>query len=541
MKIKLSLFLAVLVFASAQAQGAIFQGSQNDIVASGSAVEENNIINIRESYLEDDSLRFFAVSEGINISELCPIACVVSDTYTYYHCQIDWSDACTSDTSTVGKIKLKGKIIPPDGFQFNTDAVVEATALIYDNDNPTEELADITYDNDITIVHLGEDVSSYLDNAISLSTKSGDMFNAKIEWHNTVAPNTMGKFQTEGTIILPKGIKAENENDLIIHRDFYAMKDDKIYIEPFYTHGGNIIFPWLYNARDTENVKIQYSYDNKSWLDSEEDEYGYVADTYLLLFSALLEPHKNQYFRLFYNGEYTNTVLINTDVDPVIIDGDHDGGDNYEQEFPPLIVESNTSRSGHGSSDNGINKENNNEGYLYSDSTKRLEISDLNTTVISGKRINDLAEINNKIIFEKKGISLELNKNFIEENNIKDEDTVSVTIEKGEKDDFSIDVSINNKAVKKIPDTIIRFPKTEETDSVNNKENNTNQLIINEPGTYSPDNKGGAIKIDENSITDNSNDKSYINISYTVMAFSIIIAVLIYILWRSFNKYAKQK
>lgn len=90
----------------------------------------------------------------------------------------------------------------------------------------------------------------------------------------------------------------------------------------------------------------------------------------------------------------------------------------------------------------------------------------------------------------KKGISAELNKNFIKENNIKDNDTVSVTIEKGKKDDFIINVSVNNKVVEKIPGTVIRFPKTEQTDGVNNKENNTNQLIINEPGSYSPDNKG---------------------------------------------------
>lgn len=535
MKIKLSLFLAVLVFASAQARGAVFQGSLNDSVASGGAVEESNIINIRECYLEDESLRFFAVNQEISISQLCPIACVVSDKYTYYHCQIDWSEASDADTSTAGRIKLKGKIIPPEGFQFNTNAVVEATALIYDNGDPTEELADITYDNDITLVHLSEDVSPYLEDTISLYTTSGDMFNGQIQWNNTTAPSTVGKFQAQGTIILPQGIKAKNENDLIIHRDFYAMKDDKIYIEPFYTHGGNIIFPWLYNARDTENIKIQYSYDNKSWYDSEEDEYGYTAGTYLLLFAALLEPHKDQYFRLFYKGEYTNTILVNTDVDPVIIDGDHDGGDNHEQPVPPVYDEIPVSKSS--STGAGMEKDKGTYEAPYSDNVKMLERVDLNTTIISGRRFMDIVEINNKIVFEKEGISAELTDDFAEENNIKADDTISVSINKNNNSEFSINVSINNNTVEKIPNTVIRFPHSED----NENPNDINEITLNETGSYSSDNKGNVTKISDDTLNyDESTDDKAV---YPIIIFisSLIFFVLVFLLWRAYEKYSDSK
>lgn len=553
MKIKLSLFFAVLVLVTTQSQGAVFQGSMNDNLVSGSAVEESNIINIKECYLDDEDLCFFAVNEEIDISKLCPIACVVSDTYKYYHCQVDWSEVYSADTSTAGIIKLKGKVVPPDGFKFSKEAEVEATALIYDDNNPTEILADVTYENDITLVHLEEDVSQYLENNISLSTISGDQFIGQIQWHNTIAPNTMGKFQAEGTIILPNGIKAEDENDLIIHRDFYAMKDDKIYIEPFYTHGGNIIFPWFYEVDDTENIKIQYSFDNNSWIDSEEDEYGYVTSTYLLMFSALLQPHKDQYFRLFYNDEYTNTVLINTDVDPVIIDGDHDGGDNYEKPLPPQIIESDSSKNKYRSRGNGASKKSSDDIILYSDRVERLEFSDLNTTVISGKRFNDLAEINHKVVFEKDGISATFDKDFIEENNLKDEDTVSVTLRKKDGDNFSIDVSINNKAIKKIPGTIIRFPKenntihTDNKDNVNSNETDIKQIVINETGDHSSDDKASNIKSDikpsKKIVTVNDNDNTlYRNILSPIIIFSIIIIVIVMcILWRGFKKYAKQK
>lgn len=50
-----------------------------------------------------------------------------------------------------------------------------------------------------------------------------------------------------------------------------------------------------------------------------------------------------------------------------------------------------------------------------------LERVDLNTSVISGKRFMDLAEINDKIIFEKDGISAEISKDFVENNIIKED------------------------------------------------------------------------------------------------------------------------
>lgn len=553
MKIKLSLLPAVLICIQIPAQGAVYQNIGNDNILSGSAIEndsilsgsaadEKQVINIKDLYLSDKYLRFFPVNNKINTSELCNIAVILSDTYRYYHCSIIWDSADSLDTSSPGRIILTGTVIPPDGFEFNIEAKVETAVIIYDNDNPTEYLEEFQYNSQTQAVFLSENVSDLLEDSISLYTVAGDLFTAEIKWQNTVAPNAQGEFKAKGTIILPKGIKAKNMEDTIIYRNFYAMNDDKIYLKTWSVRGGNIICSWLYNVEDTENVEIQYSFDNKNWLIAKEDELGYVENNYFLIAATAFEPDKSYYFRLLYKGEYTDILFIDQNIKPIIIDGDHDGGDNYEQEFPPLIVESDVSGNGHGSSGNGVNKQNDNERDLYSDTTKRLEMSDLNTTVISGKRLTDLAAVNNKIIFEKQGISAELNKNFIEENNIKAEDTVSVTIEKGENNNFSIDVSVNNKAVEKIPGTVVRFPKTEQTDDANNKENSTNQLIINEPGSYSPDDNGGAVKIDENSVTNNSNDKSYINISSAFMAFSIIItALLIYILRRSFKKYAKQK
>ena len=562
MKIKMSLLLAVLIYISVPTQGAVYQGIGSDSIISGSAFEDNNIsgaaleensiINIIQSRLVDESLLFFAEKEKIDVSELCDTAYVVSDTYKHYYCDIKWDSADDTDTSSPGRITLRGKIIPPDGFEFNGNDSIECTVIIYDDDNPTEELADFEYDTETTVVHLGENLSEYLDESISLYTTAGDLFTAQIRWQDTVAPNIQGEFQAEGIIILPKGIRVKNKEDIVVHRNFYAMKDDKIYLKTYFTKGGNIVFPWLYRVEDTENVEIQYSLDNENWSISKDDEFGTVNSNQFLIFAMLLDPDTDYYFRLYYNGEYTDTVLINPNVDPVIIGGDHDGGDNYEQTLPPVIQETPVSddespdkalsHRGSGSQTDSSNKGSS------SGSAQVLERSDANTTIISGKRLMDLAEINdNKIIFEKEGISAELSEDFIERNDIKEDDIVSVTISKNQNDDFSIDISINNNEIKEIPDTVISLPKAEntyDTASITDKHGtdaNAKKITIDETGSYKPGNNGGAVKLSENISVDETKN-SDTNISVIFISFAVMIMTgLVYILRRSYGKYAERK
>lgn len=577
MKIKLALFFIILINICIPTQAAIYLGHQklgnddvasggsitigNDKVSSGSSLENENIINVKEYHLSNNTLEFFPVNQKIDTSKINDSVFVLSGLYEYtsYHtCFIEWDSTDNIDTSKPGRIILTGHAIAPDGFEFDKVVKIEKPIIIYDNNNPTEYIEKIEYSARTYPVVVGGDFSKYLDNSIEVYTTVGDKFNADIKWLNTIAPSMQSEFEVTGKVILPKGIAAKNEDDTIIKRKFYAMKDDKIYIKTFYVQGGNIVYRWLYDVEDPENIEVQYSFDNENWLVSEEEEFGIMNSTYFLLVPITLMPDKDYYFRLSYNGELTDTIFYNhKDATTTIVDGDHDGGDNFEQEIPASDIRPKSSFSGH------INKQQNVNTSLQSpneEQEKQIETSNPNTTVISGKRLLDLAELNDKVTFEKQGVSAELDKSFINENNIKDEDTVSVTIDKKDEGNFSVDINVNNTAVKKIPNTVIKI-----ANNASNKSNdNITEFVINETGQHSVNNKlnvkdKSAKNINnklENYGTDKNNNtilnddaqqkndvyKKTSTISPLVITLSITIMTgLIYLLWKVLNKYEKQK
>lgn len=132
------------------------------------------------------------------------------------------------------------------------------------------------------------------------------------------------------------------------------MKDDKIYIKVFYNYHGNILCPWTYNVKDIENVEIQYSFNKIDWnIADKYDDFINLNRTQLMIFPYYLDPNKDYYFRILYNGEYTDILHINSDIELELIEGDHDGGDNYNQNIPhltskPDLPQRNSTSTGHG-------------------------------------------------------------------------------------------------------------------------------------------------------------------------------------------------
>lgn len=580
MKIKLSIFFIILINICMPTQGSIhyihqtpggdsvLSGSSistgSDQVSSGSSLENDNIIKIREYYLSKNTLDFFPVNKKIDTSKINDSVCVLSGPYqstSYHSCFIDWDSTDNIDTSNPGRIIITGTAIPPDGFEFDKVVKIEKSIILYDDNNPTEYIEKIEYNARTYPIIIGGDFSKDLDESITVYTTAGDKFQADIKWLSTTAPYIPGEFEVTGKVILPKGITAKNEDDTFIKRKFYAMKDDKIYIKTSYVQGGNIVYKWLYYVEDIQNIEVQYSFDNKNWLVSEEEEFGLMNNNYFLLVPITLIPGKDYYFRLAYNGELTDTIFYDHNTTTTtIINGDHDGGDNFKQEIPPLNTHTHKRKNSSSSHLNKQQEVSTNLYYSTKEQEKQIEISNSNTTVISGKRFLDLTELNDKVIFEKHGISAELDKNFITENNIKNEDTVSVTIDKKEESNFSIDVNVNNAPVKKIPDTVIRMTN----DASDNVKDNTAEFVINETGDYSIDSKtndsgktkkqvnnksadynadkNNNTKPDDNTPLKNENHKKASTISPLIIVFSIVIMVgFIYLLWRVLNKYAKQR
>ena len=199
-----------------------------------------------------------------------------------------------------------------------------------------------------------------------------------------------------------------------------------------------------------------------------------------------MEPEKDYYFRLYYNNEYTDIIKINLSKDEIkCIGGDRDGGDNINQEMPSV-------KQPYRSRGHGVTSDRNENPVI-------TEKSDENSTTVSGKRLKDMSKTSdNKITFEKDGIEIKIPGDFVEENNIKENDAVTVTIDKKDDNKFSFSLDINDKKIKDIP------PSEVYIHGKNSKE--PEKLSINSTGEYDlpPDN------ITENKPSDNpkSSDKN---------------------------------
>lgn len=509
-----------------------------DNIESGSSADTgtDNIITVLEVSGEEVPLQFFPVNSEITGLELYNYAAVITKEYLYIHCKIKWDSPETIDTSTPGRKTLKGYLIPPDGciFENNAKPYVEIPIIIYDESGEgTETLlrpTEIDYNDDIIIVTPGTDISSYLETEYEypVYTETGDYFYCNVKWENTSSFTETGYHNIQGRLRLPKGIKARNEDDTIVYKRFYVMKDDKIYIEPHYKHGSSaIIFPWLKEIADPENIEFYYSYDGENWSIVQDDYYGFADYNYLFISTLKMEPEKDYYFRLYYNNEYTDIIKINLSKDEInCISGDRDGGDNSEQEMPP--VEQPYRSGGHG---------------VTSDKDENpviTEKSDENSTTVSGKRLKDMIKTpDNKITFEKDGIEVKIPGNFIEENNIEENDAVTVTIDKKDDNKFSLSLDINGKEVKDIPNTEVYVP-------VKNSEE-PEKLMINSTGEYTlPDSnntdnaasdKKETLYEDRDTAEDTRIRKqertlSPLPVISAVLVCSLFIAILI-ILWRT--------
>ena len=509
----------------------------DDSIESGPSAENDTVITVAEVTGEDVPLQFFPAGSVIRELELYNYAAVITNEYLYIHCEINWEPPETIDTSAPGRKTLRGYLIPPDGciFENNAKPYVEIPIIIYDESGEgTETLlppAEIDYySDDIIIVTPGTDISSYLETEYEnpVYTEKGDYFYCNVKWENISSFTETGYNNIKGILQLSKGIKTRNEDDAIVYKRFYVMKDDKIYIGPHYKHGSSaIIFPWLKKIADPENIEFYYSYDGENWSIVQDNYYGFADYNYLFISTLKLEADKDYYFRLCYKGEYTDMIKINLSKDEITsIGGDRDGGDNSEQEVPP--VEQTYISRGHGVTS------------AEKESPLITESSDENTATVSGKRLVDMKKTpDNKITFEKDGIAVKIPGEFIEENNIEEDDAVTVTIEREDDNKFSLSLDINGNEIKDIPNTEVYVPVKNSEKPEKLMIDSTGEYTL--PGSNNTDNaasdKKEALYEDRDTAEDTLIRKpkrtlSPLSLISTVLVCSLFIAILI-ILWRT--------
>lgn len=486
-------------------------------------------------------LQFSPLNKPIEDLILNENAFVVTSNYKYIICDIEWDDFSAVDTSSPGRKLLAGRVIPPEGYTFGAKEIyVYAPIIIYDeNAEGTEEIIPPD-DINCGLITPGADITTYLEKygSCGIYTVSGDFFKCEVQWEDINSFSETGPKTVRGTLNLPKGIKISDENDAHIDMTFYVMKDDKIYLDYYTTQlGGDVVYRWIYET-EGKDVEVYVSNDNETYRLSDYD-FCLINGSSFKIYMNLLEDNTDYYFRLKYNDEYTDTIKINkTSGEIIILGGDRDGGDNDKQEVPSIIQDAQTKTEGE-NAESSQNKKTSDKSSKYSRNIKSAdeEADEKDSTTVSGKRLEDLAEDNNgKIPFEKNDIEIILDNSFIEDNDIQSDDTVIAEIKREADNRFSVDITVNDKSVTEIPKTeVFIYPSdgigiNEEVPSHTIDETGSYVIEENEAITYEPVEDNGSLDKKEN-----TNNKNHKNNKFFIPICAALLLGICFCTWKGYK------
>lgn len=549
-------------------------------------ITEKEITEILDFLDIDVPLTFLPVGSSINTDEFPTITYIQTSTNDFMKCDIMWENISGIDTSVPGRIAVQGKVLPPDGYCFASGIApeVEFPILLFDPDGtPTESAYPVYPINDTILITPGSDPNdfiNYADNKL-FNTEHGDYFYCKVNWKDFEAVEETGEYSIWGEYILPQGIYIPPGKPQYYTQKFFVMNDDTIYLDYAEILGGNIICKWIKEIDDTENISIYYSIGDSKWNEAQNKEYGYVISNSFIIPTTALQADTDYYFKLKYENAFTKTLHIKLNKEQIkteFMEGDRDGGDNSEQDIPQLEQPSKPDSShrpyhpSDGSSiiapsktaipenskdlpaqsdnndiseqlpqktienneikneiieNNSIKNSSNENNVIENDSVENNTFERItdNETVITGERLEQMTESQGGIVFfEKDGIVLEMPRDFIANNNIQSDDTISVKLD-NDTAKINIAVNINNNPVTNISGSSLHIPeekavlkKAETEIPADNRKYKDATFTIDETGEYDIENMPAEKKNELNSLF------------YRYILFGIVIAGLLFII-----------
>ena len=549
-------------------------------------ITEKEITEILDFLDIDVPLTFLPVGSSINTDEFPTITYIQTSTNDFMKCDIMWENISGIDTSVPGRIAVQGRVLPPDGYCFASGIApeVEFPILLFDPDGtPTESAYPVYPINDTILITPGSDPNdfiNYADNKL-FNTEHGDYFYCKVDWKDFEAVEETGEYSIWGEYILPQGIYIPPGKPQYYTQKFFVMNDDTIYLDYAEILGGNIVCKWIKEINDTENISIYYSIDNSEWNEAQNKEYGFVISNSFIIPTTALQADTDYYFKLKYENAFTKTLHIKLNKEQIkteFMEGDRDGGDNSEQDIPELeqpsnpdsshrpyrpsggssiiapavtpilerseeipVRSDNNDRSQHSPQthieddvkgndiieNDSIESDSAENNFIENDSIKNNPMESItdNETVITGERLKQMTESQGGIVFfEKDGIVLEMPRDFIANNNIQSDDTISVKLD-NDTAKINIAVNINNNPVTDISGSSLHIPeekavlkKAETEIPADNRKYKDATFTIDETGEYDIENMPAEKKNELNSLF------------YRYILFGIVIAGLLFII-----------
>ena len=212
-------------------------------------------------------------------------------------------------------------------------------------------------------------------------------------------------------------------------------------INVFHTaRSGTFTFPWVSPPCAPEEMTIWISEDEGEWIALEHDDYVFVFKSNMVLDSSLLKNGSSYRLRADYTGGHTNTLFFKFDrtiIEAGFIDGDRDTGD-LNQPDPPAIEppsdEKVTGGHGGGRRDTGA------------ESSSSAEFSTPYSASYSGRRIDLMRNEKGGINISRSEFDLEIPKETLDAIGIGKNDTLSVSVRRGESGEINVNIAKNGRS-----------------------------------------------------------------------------------------------
>ncbi len=231
------------------------------------------------------------------------------------------------------------------------------------------------------------------------------------------------------------------------------QEKDKPRLNVFHTaRPGTFTFPWVSLPCSPEEMTIWISEDEGKWIALEHDDYVFVFKTNMVLDSSLLKNGSSYRLRADYTGGHTNTLFFKFDrtiIEYTLIDGDRDAGD-LNQPDPPAIEQPSDEKvtGGNGGGRRDTEAEN----------SSSAEFSTPYSASYSGRRIDFMRNEKGGINVSRSEFDLEIPKETLDAIAIGKNDTLSVSVKRGENGEINVALAKNGIPIDTDSSLILTLP-----------------------------------------------------------------------------------
>lgn len=387
----------------------------------------------------------------------------------YYWCPVEWNLSDAPDTSVPGRILVSGTLKPglgyflADGVSAQIDWPVVITGERAEGPEVLAGLSISLYGH--SLLPIGADAERALSpvSAHCFTTVPGEYFSCPVVWDfSGVKADVPGIYTATGMPVLPAGFSLPPDFQPFT-RSVCVMPDDRVDLSAalFDPDTNKLSCYWILELPADAAVRPEYRIGQEPW---QEDDRGYLTyraflGTSLSVNLTALELQTDYYFRLCY-GEgdaelHSNALHVRLEnwdflgspqgAPPFDIGGDRDGGDWDGGKLPDLEQPAPL------------------PGDL-SPAEEEAPVTELVTetaTILSGRRVRQLAAASDTVLFSKQGVAAELPSAFLLALSLKDHELLEFTLEHPTDAAFRLALRVNGEELLQLPEIFVRLPWNE--------------------------------------------------------------------------------